>query len=169
MTTGCSNIALAGFMGTGKSTVGRLVAARLDWPFVDVDDVIEARAGCSIAAIFATEGEATFRQLEAEVCRELAARPQHVIATGGGALLDPTTRAAFEAHSLLVCLRADLDTIMQRVGNDPGRPLFAANQTQLARLLAARAPVYDSLPHQIDTTHRTPQQVAEEIVALWHT
>jgi shikimate kinase len=163
------NIALAGFMGTGKSTVGRRVAARLGWPFVDADAVIETRTGRSIPAIFADEGEAAFRRLEAQVCRELATQPGHVIATGGGALLDPDTRAAFEAHSLLVCLRCDLDTIIQRVGDDPDRPLFAADRPQLARLLAARAPVYDSLPHQFDTTHRTPQQVAEEIVTLWHT
>lgn len=161
------NIVLAGFMGTGKSTVGRRLAAQLGWSFVDTDTVIEQRTGRTIAAIFADRGEATFRALEAAVCAEMAARCEYVIATGGGALLNPDTLAAFRQQGLIVCLTCELDTILARVGHDPARPLFSADRERLAALYNARAAHYASLPHQIDTTHRTPVQVTEEIVSLW--
>jgi shikimate kinase len=161
------NIVLAGFMGVGKSAVGRIVAERLGLRFVDTDDLIAAEAGQSIAAIFENNGEPTFRRIEAEVCQRVAAQGGQVIASGGGALLDPAIRAAFEASGLVVCLCADLDAIIQRVGVDPSRPLFANKHGQLTRLLAARAALYDSLPHQIDTTHLSPERVAEEIISLW--
>lgn len=170
MTSGNSaphNIVLAGFMGTGKTTVGRLVADRLGWLFIDTDDVIEARANRTIAAIFAESGESAFRALEVGVCAELAGRARCVIATGGGALLDPVTRAAFAAQGLLVGLHADLDEIIRRVGADPARPLFSADRAHLAQLLAQRIDVYASLPVQIDTSHLTPEQVAEDILRLW--
>lgn len=161
------NIVLAGFMGTGKSTAGRLAAVRLGWSFVDTDSVIEACAGRSIAQIFADDGEPAFRQLEAEVCQEAARGSELVIATGGGALLNPAVYEAFAASSLLVCLRCDLDEILRRVGDDPTRPLFSADQERLGRLYAGRRAHYDRLPHQIDTTRRTPAQTAEEVIRLW--
>jgi shikimate kinase len=161
------NITLAGFMGTGKSTVGRLIAERLGWRFVDTDEIIEARSGHTIAEIFAQDGESAFRQLEAVVCPEMAALFHQVIAVGGGALLNPTIRDCVEAHSLLIALTCDLDEIMRRVGDDPARPLFAPDREQLARLLEARAAHYASLPHHIDTTRLTPEQVAEEVFHLW--
>lgn len=161
------NIVLAGFMGTGKSTAGRLAAARLGWSFVDTDSVIEACAGRSIAQIFADDGELAFRQLEAEVCQEAARGSNLVIATGGGALLNPAVYEAFAASSLLVCLRCDLDEILRRVGNDPTRPLFSADRERLGRLYAGRRAHYDRLPHQIDTTRHAPAQTAEEIIRLW--
>ncbi|NDJ75150.1 MAG: shikimate kinase [Chloroflexi bacterium] len=161
------NIVLAGFMGTGKSTVGRLVARVLGWAFVDTDEVITERAGYSIVEIFAQDGEAAFRQLEAVVCQELAQQPKHVIATGGGALINLDTRRAFEASGLVIGLRCDLDQIIQRVGHDPGRPLFSAERDRLVRLLDERADLYNSLPHQIDTTHAAPEHITQEIVRLW--
>ncbi len=161
------HIVLAGFMGTGKSTVGRLVAARLGWPFVDTDRVIEQRAGCSIAELFAHQGEAAFRELEVQVCAEVANGAQSVIATGGGALLNPVTRDRLMMHGLVICLTCDLDTIMRRVGYDPSRPLFSTDYAQLAARYAARAAHYHSLPHTLDTSHKTPAQVAEEVLTLW--
>ncbi|NLX08069.1 MAG: shikimate kinase [Chloroflexi bacterium] len=161
------NLVLAGFMGTGKTTVGQLLAQQLGLAFVDTDTLIEARAGRRIADIFAHEGEAAFRQIEAEVCMQVASARAQVIATGGGALLNPEVRQAFAASGLLICLTANLDTIIERVGHDPTRPLFGGERERLARLLEARADVYDSLPHQVDTTGRSPQQVAEEIRRLW--
>lgn len=160
-------IALAGFMGAGKSTVGRIVAERLGWPFVDTDALIESRAGCTIAELFAGQGEPAFRALEAAVCQEAAHLADHVIALGGGALLHPQTRAVYEAQTLLIALRCDLEAIIARVGDDPARPLFAADRARLADLFAARAAHYASLPRQIDTTFRTPAQVAEEVIRLW--
>lgn len=158
---------LAGFMGTGKTTIGRLVAGRLGWRFVDTDDVITARAGRTIAEIFEQDGEATFRQLEAAVCRDMAALSHQVIAAGGGALLDPRVYAAFTACGLVICLTCDLDEIIRRVGDDPARPLFAPDRDRLAHLLAERADHYARLPHHIDTTRLSPAQAAEEVIRLW--
>jgi len=163
-----NTLALAGFMGTGKSTVGRLVAERLGWRFVDTDQVIEARAGCTVADIFATQGESAFRQLEAEVCADLAAQDRIVIALGGGALLNPHTQTIMLASSLLICLDATLDTLIARVGDDPTRPLFNADHDRLAALYTTRAVHYASLPHHIDTSDITPAAVAEEVLTLWH-
>lgn len=163
------NIVLAGFMGTGKTTVGRLVAERLALVFIDTDDVIIAEAGCSVADIFTQYGEAAFRQREADVCQRLARQTGQVIATGGGALLNPVVVEAFAVRGVLITLRCDLDTILERVGRDPARPLFVPDRAFLARLLARRAAVYDNLPYQIDTTRHTPEQVAEEVIRIWHT
>jgi shikimate kinase len=162
-----SNIALAGFMGTGKSTVGKLAAKRLGMAFVDTDEVIVARAGRPIAEIFAQDGEQAFRKLEADVCLEIGSGSGQVIALGGGALLNPQVREAFVARNLVICLTCALDEIVRRVGDDPSRPLFVADR--VAALFASRADHYNSLPHCIDTTHLGPQQVVEEIVRLWKT
>jgi shikimate kinase len=162
-----NNIVFSGFMGTGKSTVGRIVADRLGLTFIDTDDQIIARAGKSIADIFAQDGETVFRQIEADVCQALAAGTNHVIATGGGALLNPHTYEAFAATSLVICLTCNLDTIIQRVGDMPGRPLFAPDRERLATLLESRVDHYGRIPHQINTTTLNPEQVAQEVIRLW--
>ncbi len=170
MTSGsdrAANLVLAGFMGTGKSTVGRIVAARLGLAFVDTDAEIERQAGRPIAQIFAQDGEAAFRRLEARVCQEIAAGRDQVIAVGGGALLDDETRRAFAQTSLIVCLTASLDEILRRVGDDPARPLFSTDRERLAALYARRAAHYASLPRAVDTTARTPAEVAGEVIRLW--
>jgi len=161
------NIVLAGFMGTGKSTIGRIVAERLGWRFVDTDALITDRTERSIAQIFTDDGEAGFRQLEAVACCDAAAGCHCIIAVGGGALLDADVRALFSERAVVINLRCDLETIMSRVGHDPARPLFSMERERLAGLLASRAAHYDSLPHQIDTTHLSPQAVAEEVIRLW--
>src|SRR5947207_704151 len=119
------NLALIGFMGTGKTTVGRLCAAQLGYDFYDSDTVIEARAGCSIARFFAEHGEAAFRQREREVIAELAAMPGRVIAAGGGAALDPDNMGCLRATGLVVLLTASPEAILSRVGNAQTRPLLA--------------------------------------------
>ena len=101
------NIILTGFMGTGKTAVGREVAARTGHPFVDLDDLIVRRAGKSIPEIFAQDGEPAFRALEAAVCGEMAAPAGLVIATGGGAVVDPANREALAAGGTVICLEAD--------------------------------------------------------------
>jgi shikimate kinase len=161
------NIALAGFMGTGKSSVGRLVAERLSLNFIDADTVIEERAGKTIAEIFADDGEPAFRALESEVCQELAHQPDLVIALGGGALINTETRAVFESTSLLVCLQASLDEIIRRVGNDPSRPLFSVDREKTQQLLESRADMYNSIPYQVQTDDLSTEQVADQIVELW--
>lgn len=159
------NLVLAGFMGTGKSTVGRLAASRLGWPFVDTDHAIEERAGVTIPELF-ERGEAHFRRWEAAVCREVAAEQCRVIAVGGGALLDPANRAVLGARGVIICLTASLETIVERVGLDEGRPLFGTRQ-QVAALLEERQAHYDSLPHHVETSGRSPEAVAEEVIKLW--
>lgn len=159
------NIILGGFMGTGKTTVGQIVADYIGWHFVDTDDEIVHRFGRSIPEIFAHQGEATFRRYETVIAQSLAAGSEQVIATGGGLLVDPANLAMMQASGFVVCLTADPATIEQRLNDEEseGRPL-AANWRDL---LAARAAAYAEIPHQIETTGKAPRTVAEEVIALW--
>lgn len=164
-----ANLVLTGFMGTGKSTVGPLAAARLGMRFVDMDPTIEARLGMTVTEIFAARGEAAFREMETALCHELAQARGLVIATGGGALVNPVNRALLGATGLVVCLTCAFETIMARVGTATDRPLLAGDDraARIRALLDARAPVYAALPAHVDTTGLTPDQVAERVVALW--
>lgn len=151
-------------MGTGKSTVGRLVAARLDRPFIDTDSAIVEWAGKPIAQIFAEQGEAAFRQIERRVCRFYAAQSGLVIATGGGALVDAENRGVMAASGIVICLLASVAAIAERLAGQTDRPLFSGDwQTLLAQRLVA----YESIPHRIDTTDRAPDSIADEVIALW--
>ncbi|NJN97352.1 MAG: shikimate kinase [Anaerolineales bacterium] len=139
------NIILTGFMGTGKSTVGCLVAAELGREFVDMDTLIEQREGRPIAQIFADSGEAYFRQLEAGLCRELAAREGLVIATGGGALVTEANLRVMGSSGLVICLDcAPAKRWWQRIGQSEDRPMLAEQDegrfARLAALLEQRAP-----------------------------
>ncbi|MBN2007071.1 MAG: shikimate kinase, partial [Anaerolineae bacterium] len=118
------NLILTGFMGTGKTTIGRAAAQRLGCTFVDMDDVIVACAGKPIPRIFAEDGEPAFRALEAAVCAELSAQDGLVVATGGGALLTPANRAAMQRSGVVICLDASPDEILRRVGGNDDRPLL---------------------------------------------
>ncbi len=162
------NIVVTGFMGTGKSEVGREVARRLARTFVDMDALIEEREGRTIPQIFVESGEPYFRQLEAALVQELSMKRNLVIATGGGALIPEANRATMLATGIVICLWADEDVLIQRLEDDHHRPLLARPdwQDHLRRLLAQRRPAYESLPYHIDTTGKTVSQVADEIVAL---
>jgi len=163
------NLILTGMMGTGKTTVGRAVAKRLGRPFVDMDQVIEARAGRSIADIFTYEGEAAFRAIEADLCRELAGRGGLVIATGGGTLVDGDNRRTLASSGLVICLTADVETILRRLDGLADRPLLETpdRRARVGALLEAREAAYAALPHHVDTTNLTAVQVAERVLALW--
>ena len=163
------NIILCGFMGTGKTTVGRLITARQHWRFVDTDRIIEQRQGKSISAIFADEGESAFRRLESALCRELRGWQHMVIATGGGIVLDPANRENLVEAGLVVCLEAPPEEIAARLVHVTDRPLLAGPDpiSRIKELLAARASAYGALPYHIDTAERPAQAVADEIVALW--
>lgn len=165
--SGSSNsIILTGFMGTGKTTVGKLLAELTGRRFVDMDDVIVERGRMSIPEIFSQQGEAGFRALEAQVCRELAAQSGLVIGTGGGALVNADNRAVMQAAGLLVCLTAEPDALWSRLESEAdGRPMLANGDWR--GLLEKRRAAYDQIPHQVDTTGKTPDQVAQEIIALW--
>jgi 3-dehydroquinate synthase len=155
-------------MGTGKTAVGQAVAVRLGRAFVDMDAVIEVRAGKSIADIFAQEGEGAFRALEAGLCRELSEQRDLVIATGGGALVDPLNRAVITASSNVICLRASVDEILARVGDGQTRPLLAGAdpRADVERLLAARRPAYATIPWQVETTGCPLEEVVETVANL---
>jgi shikimate kinase len=165
------NLVLIGFMGTGKSTIGRICAARLGFAFRDSDRVIEQRTGCSIPELFAAKGEAAFRQLEREVIAELATMPDLVIATGGGAPLEPENAARLRDGGTVVLLTATPDVILKRVGNARSRPILAAApdpRRRILELLEERAARYAQVAHhRVDTTDRPPKAVAAEIIALF--
>jgi shikimate kinase len=162
-------IILVGFMGTGKSTVGRLVAERLGWRFTDTDQVIEGRAGKPVREIFTQDGEAAFRALEADVCEELRMWRNTVIATGGGILLAPENRTRLFRAGLVICLSAPAEQIARRLAHDSDRPLLAgADRLQkMQELLGARQAVYALAPYRIETSGMTPFAVSERVIQLW--
>ena len=152
------NYILFGPPGVGKSTIGKLLAAKLSRDFVDTDALIEQRAGMDIPRLFAERGEAEFRRLESELCAELGANGKRgtVIALGGGALLNPDNRKALERHGVIFCLRAEVDELLGRLGQSANRPLLAGDNPaeRLNDLLKARQSLYDSISEQVDTTGR---------------
>lgn len=160
------NIVLTGFMGTGKSAVGRRLAEKLQAAFVDVDTEIQKQAGRSISAIFAEEGESAFRSLERKVIQEVAARDRTVIATGGGALLAAENRELLKKAGILVCLTARTGTLLERLKDDTTRPLLAGENVseRVERLMKEREAVYAECPHQIATDGKTISEVADEII-----
>ena len=160
------NVVLTGFMGTGKSTVGRALAARLGREFVDTDQIIEARHG-PIPTIFTEQGEDAFRRYERKVADDLAGRRLLVIATGGRTMVDAVNARRLGATGDVVCLVASLDTILERVVDDGAvatRPLLRGDdvRARVADLLAERAVAYGAF-HQIRTDGRTPDEVAVAI------
>jgi shikimate kinase len=155
-------IVLVGFMGAGKSTVGPLVARRLGWAFLDLDDEVEAEAGRRVAEIFATEGEEAFRERERAAALRVGARRHLVVAAGGGAFTMAATRAALRQGALTVWLRCDLEALMRRIPGDGSRPL-AANRATIAPLLRDREPLYALADLTVDTTRTAPGEVARVI------
>jgi shikimate kinase len=160
------NIALCGFMGTGKSAVGRMVAEQLHFAFLDTDTVIEARAGKRIAQIFADEGETFFRQLESKIVKELASRDRTVISTGGGLVVDPENMASLKQHAFVVCLWASPEAIYARVKDQNHRPLLKETEPleRIRMLLAERAPFYKEANVLLNTEIRSPREVAQQVL-----
>jgi len=162
------NIILAGFMGTGKTTVGRILAMRLKKTFIDMDGIIEERAGKSICRIFAEEGEPYFRQLERNLVKELSAGRNQVIAAGGGVVLNPGNINDFSRAGRVICLMASETEIMRRVSASSERPLLE-NGNKLGRikkLLDQRRPLYESIRDRVNTTGLRPEEVAEAIMLM---
>lgn len=162
------NLILTGFMATGKTPVGQEIARRLGRPFVNMDAMIEARAGKPISNIFAEEGEAVFRQLESALCEELSSPSGRVIATGGGALVDPANRVMMMQGGTVVCLTCTVDEILRRVGATGGAdcPLLDVTdpREEIERLLATRQDAYSALPWQVDTTGRSVDEVVRRVI-----
>jgi shikimate kinase len=162
-------IVLVGAPGSGKSTVGALLAERLGVTFTDVDAVIEERAGKSIAEIFAEDGEPAFRELEETTTAELLSKPG-VLSLGGGAVLSKRTRKMLRDHRV-VWLRVTASSAISRIGLDTARPLLLGNvRGRLIKLLGERAPLYDEVATtHVDTDNTTPAEVVEFIVRTWPT
>lgn len=162
-------VVLVGLMGAGKSNIGRRLAQRLGVEFVDADSEIEKAAGCSIADIFAVYGEAVFRDGERRVIARLLDAPPHVLATGGGAFMDPATRALIRRRGVSLWLRADLDVLVQRVSRRSNRPLLKAGDPReiLAGLIERRHPVYAEADVVLDCSDSSPETtVARALAAL---
>ncbi|MGV8921807.1 MAG: shikimate kinase [Thermomonas sp.] len=165
-----SHIVLVGPMGAGKSSIGRLLAGRLQCAFVDLDAWIEAEAGAAITAIFASEGEAGFRSRESRALTSaLAKSDASVIATGGGAVLDEANRRAMRDAGTVLYLQVEPATQLQRLQGDGSRPLLVTdNPTQrLAELQAMREPLYGEVSNlSFDTTHHSPESAAGALATL---
>jgi len=164
-----NNVVLTGFMATGKTTVGRLVAEKLDFDFIDTDELIEDRWGKRIAEIFSEEGEQAFRKKEEKIAAELVERQGLVIATGGGMMQNPSIVDAFKRRGQIYCLHASLDQILERITRDKNgvRPLVQVDDPvqRIQEMMVMRQKVYDQfIP--IDTTDKTPEQVAAALLKI---
>lgn len=164
------NIALIGFMGTGKSTVGRIVAELLRFEFVDTDDLSEQRSGKTIREIFAQDGEAAFRQMEKQIVAELATRRRLVISAGGGLAAQPGNLDSLKTHALVICLWATPEKIWQRVRHQTHRPLLECPDplAKITALLAEREPFYRQADVMLNTELRPIKAVAQQVAHQFH-
>ncbi|MGC1439679.1 MAG: shikimate kinase [Burkholderiaceae bacterium] len=155
----CS-LVLVGMPGSGKSTIGRRLAQRLDRPFVDADAELESRCGVSVATVFEIEGEDGFRERESRLLAELIEQPELVVATGGGVVVTPVNRELMKRAATVVFLEATLGELWNRLRNDRKRPLLQSNdpRKRIAQLLETRQPLYESVA---DLTVRSRRQSAE--------
>ena len=159
-------IVLVGLMGAGKTKIGRRLATRLNLPFFDSDTEIETAAGETIEEIFRNRGEAVFRDGERRVIARLLAQPIHVLATGGGAFMDPSTRALLKAKAITLWLKADLDLMLARVARRNNRPLLKTGEPRavLERLVAERYPIYAEADLAVDSIDGPPEATLDGVM-----
>jgi shikimate kinase len=163
------HVVLVGLMGAGKTSVGRRLAKAMGAPFVDADEEIVAAAGMSIADIFETYGEPVFRDLERRVIARLLEGPPGVLALGGGAFVDPSTRARVKEKAVSIWLDADLDTLVERTGRKrASRPLLKDGdlRAKLEALMAERRPIYAQADHRVESGSQPPETIAATILEL---
>ena len=162
------NIVLVGFMGTGKTSVGKLLAGRKGMQFVDMDDLIRQRTGKSIPRIFSEDGEAHFRALERALVVELCGQSGMVISTGGGIVLNPDNVADFNRTGAIVCLHASPEAILRRVCGDTDRPLLAGDDKgkKILALLEARRHLYAAIANRVDTDDLSIEEVADKVMSF---
>jgi len=160
-------IVLVGLMGAGKSCIGRRLAARLKLPFLDADKEIESAAGCTIEEIFERHGESAFRDGERKVIERLLEGPVCVLATGGGAFMNPQIRNAIKENATSIWLRADLDLLLQRTSRRNNRPLLKKGdpRTILADLMEQRYPVYADADVAVDSADGPPEVTLKRVLA----
>jgi shikimate kinase len=161
-----TNIALIGFMGTGKTSVGRLVSEQLHFHYLDTDEMIQSATGKTIAEIFSANGEPAFRALEEKTVQELAAKTRTVISAGCGLPVNPENLASLKTHALVVCLWASPAKIWERVKNQTHRPLLhdADPQKKIRELLTVRAPFYKQADILLNTESRSLREVAQQVI-----
>lgn len=160
------NIVLTGFMGTGKSAVGRELSRLLGMHVIDIDEEIESSQGMSVSEIFRQHGEEYFRQLEHAAIAGLPAQQGIIISTGGGAVLREDNIQALQACGIVFCLTASPETILRRTEGNNDRPLLQCEDRyeRISEMLRKRQPFYEKSGILIDTEEKTPLQVAEEII-----
>ncbi len=160
------NIALVGFMGTGKSTIATLLAEKLKADYVDLDEVIEAKEGMKIVDIFSQKGEPYFRKVEKAVTAEISQEDGKIIACGGGVVLDDENVKNLKKNGVMICLEAAPEIIMERTKNYKHRPLLnvVEPKAKIAELLRKRKPYYDKADYILDTSHLSKQEVVAEIL-----
>jgi len=161
-----ANLALVGFMGTGKTSVGRLVAEQLNFEFLDTDELIQAKTGRTIADIFSHDGEAAFREMERQVVIDLASRHKVVISTGGGLPTNQENLAKLKSYALVVCLWSSPERIWERVRHQSHRPLLHDSdpQQKIRDLLRVRDPFYKQADVLMNTDIRNLKEVAQQVV-----
>jgi shikimate kinase len=164
------NLALIGFMGTGKSSVGRLVADLMHFTFLDTDHVIEARAGKTIREIFEQDGEPAFRNWENKIVEELTVRDKTVISTGGGLPANQENLTSLKTHALVVCLWASAEAIYERVRGHDHRPLLqeADPLEKIRSLLSVRAPYYRQADVLVNAEIRSVREIAIQVIHQFH-
>ena len=160
------SIVLVGLMGAGKSCIGKRLAQHYGLPFVDADREIEAAAGCSISDIFEVHGEQAFRDGERRVIARLLNNPVHILATGGGAFMDPQTRQLIKDKSVSIWLRAELEQLLKRVGRRNDRPLLknVDQRTQLSELIDLRYPLYAEADLIVDSADGPPEMTMDRVL-----
>jgi len=160
------SIVLVGLMGAGKTCIGRELAGRLGVPFIDADTEIEAAAGCKIEDIFRIYDEQEFREGERRVLARLLDGPVQVLATGGGAFMDPDTRRKTHEKAISIWLRADLDLLASRVGRRSNRPLLKGQNARevLSKLIDERYPVYAEADITVDSGREAPEMTVERVM-----
>jgi shikimate kinase len=166
--TAFRGVVLVGFMGAGKSSVGKVLAERLEAEFVDVDDRVERSAGRSIGEIFATEGEKAFRGMEKAAIREALSVSRRVVAVGGGAFLDEENRRLLKAYAPVAFLDVSWDSVIARLSGDRSRPLFPGGKEEgkLRDLMERRRPAYQEADFTVSTDNRPVSEVADAVSDL---
>jgi shikimate kinase len=158
-------IYLTGFMGSGKTTIGRALSEKLGIPVIDTDEMIEKKAGKTIPAIFADEGEERFRKYEQEILKQLPTNDV-IITTGGGMVISKENRSWMKKHGNVIFLSCSLDIIFQRLQSDTNRPLFSQNKEKMKELYEKRLPYYLEAAFTIDTSHKSVEEIVEDIVRM---
>ncbi|MCL4458106.1 MAG: shikimate kinase [Nitrospirae bacterium] len=160
------NIVLTGFMGTGKTEVGRILAQKLSYALVDADTEIEKEQKTTITEIFKQYGEPKFRDIESDVIKRLSELGKAVISTGGGAVLRQENMDNLRKKGVIICLSASPETILKRTSNNNDRPLLQVEDPlkKIKELLEFRMPYYEKADIMIDTENKTPLEVADEII-----